>query len=126
MKRIATILLMTILLISCSNDKENGADTALESQWVLTDVFCFCAFGDNPDFSGHKITFEANVLSVVNSGEFSFLTNASGSYTLVDHLITLNNGSQYTYVIEGASLKLTFVDEPGIADDEVLLVYVRS
>ena len=126
MKRIATILLMTILLVSCSKDNDDVINVELEGKWVLTDVSCFCAFGENPDFSGHKINFEGSSLGVENTGEFEFLTGASGNYTVEGNLITLKNGAQYTYIIEGTSLRLTYVDNPEIADDEVLMVYIRS
>ena len=126
MKRLAPLILTTVLLISCSNDRDDSFDTALEGTWVLTDVYCFCFFGENPDFSGHSITFTANDLEVENAGEFEFLTNVSGNFTLEGNRITLINSAQYTYEIEGTLLRLTFVDDPGIADDEVTMVYVRG
>ncbi|MFH6602640.1 hypothetical protein ACEZ3G_04070 [Maribacter algicola] len=126
MKRITTILLATLFLVSCSDDLDDVINVELEGKWVLTDVLCYCGFGETPDFSGHKITFEGSSLMVENTGEFEFLNDAAGNYIVDGNLITLKNGDQYTYTIEGTSLKLTFVDEPGIADDEVLLVYVRS
>ena len=55
--------------------------TPLEGKWILTNVSCFCVFGENPDFNGHKLTFENNVLMVENTGEFKFLTNAAGDFT---------------------------------------------
>jgi len=126
MKRITTILLLALFLASCTKDTDDVINVELEGKWVLTDVSCFCGFGEGYDFSGHKITFKASDLSIENSGEYEFLNNASGSYTVDGNLITLNNGKKYTYVIEGTTLKLTYVDDPGIADDEVLMVYVRS
>jgi len=126
MKRITAILLLILFLASCTKDNDDVINVELEGKWVLTDVSCFCGFGENPDFSGHKITFEGSSLIVENTGEFEFLSNVSGSYTVEGNLITLKNGAQYTYVIEGTSLRLTFVDDPGIADDEVLMVYVKS
>ncbi len=126
MKRITTILLLLLFMASCTKDNDDVINVELEGKWVLNDVSCYCAFGENPDFSAHKITFEGSDLMVENTGEFEFLNNAAGSYTVDGNLITLKNGSQYSYVIEGTTLKLTYVDNPGIADDEVLLVYVRS
>ena len=41
-------------------------------------------------------------------------------------MITLKNGSQYTYVVKTDVLELTFVDNPQIADDEIFMVYERS
>ena len=117
---------MTLLLISCTKDFDDVIHVELEGKWVLTDVSCYCGFGENPDFSGHKITFKGSNLNIENLGEFEFLSDAAGIYTVDGNRITFKNGAQYTYVIQGTTLKLTYVDEPNIADDEVLLVYVRS
>ena len=126
MKRILVLAVLTVLLSSCSNDSDDGIRTELEGKWTLTNVSCFCGFGDNPDFSGHKLIFEGNDLKVENTGEFQFLTNATGSYSVEGNIITLTNGQQYTYVVKPGVLEFTFVDEPGIADDEIFLVYKRD
>jgi hypothetical protein len=126
MKRILVLVVLTVLLSSCSNDNDDGISTELEGKWTLTNVSCFCGFGDNPDFSGHKLIFEGNDLEVENTGEFQFLTNATGSYSVEGNTITLTNGQQYTYVVKPGVLELTFVDEPGIADDEIFLAYKRD
>lgn len=126
MKQIFIIGTLLVLLISCSNDTDDNQTTPLEGKWVLTNVSCFCAFGDNPDFSGHALTFEKNVLKVENTGEFKFLTNAAGDFTLNGDVITLQNGQQYTYVKKWDMLELTYVDEPNIADDELYLEYQKE
>ena len=126
MKQIFIIGTLLVLLTSCSNDTDDNQTTPLEGKWVLTNVSCFCAFGDNPDFSGHALTFEKNVLKVENTGEFKFLINAAGDFTLNGDVITLQNGQQYTYVIKSDMLELTYVDEPGIADDELFLEYKKG
>jgi len=123
MKRIAAILVIIISLTSCTKDNDDVINTELEGKWVLANASCFCYFGDNPDFSGHKITFEGSALKVENSGENQFLTNATGAYTVDGNIITLNDGSHYTYVIDDGKLQLTFVDNPEIADDELFLEY---
>ena len=126
MKKIYTALFLTFLLVSCSNDNDDGVSTDLEGKWTLTNVSCFCAFGNNPDFSGHKITFVGNNLEVGNTGEFKFLIDAAGAYTTQGNVITLKNGRQYTYVVKTDVLELTFVDNPQIADDEIFMVYKRG
>jgi hypothetical protein len=67
-KQIFIIGTLLVLLTSCSNDTDDNQTTPLEGRWMLTNVSCFCAFGDNPDFSGHTLTFENNVLQVENAG----------------------------------------------------------
>ncbi len=119
-------MLLTFLLVSCSNDNNDNTNTPLEGKWTLTNVSCFCAFGNNPDFSGHKLTFVGNNLEVENTGEFKFFTNAAGVFTVQGNLITFKNGEQYTYVVKTDELELTFVDNPQIADDEIVLAYKRG
>jgi len=126
MKKLVALLFLTLIVVSCSDDTNDDSDatpTPLEGNWTLTSASCFCAFGENPDFSGHKITFEGNNLSVENTGEFKFLTNAAGDFTLQGNLITFENGEQYTYELKSNALSLTFVDDPQIADDELVLAY---
>ena len=126
MKRVVVIALLCLVCASCTKDNDDVINTELQGKWTLTNVSCFCGFAENPDFSGHKITFEGSSLDVENEGEFQFLTDAEGSYTVDGNVITLKNGRQYTYVVKGDTLELTFVDEPNIADDELFLEYERS
>ncbi len=126
MKPITTILLAALFMVSCSKDNEDVINVELEGQWELSDAVCFCFFDENPDFSTHKISFEGSTLSITNSGENEFLTNAEGSYQVSGNLITLSNGNQYRYSKDGNTLTLTFVDQSEIADDELILLYIRS
>lgn len=126
MKRIAALLVLLIFIASCTKDNDDVINTELEGKWTLTNVSCFCGFGENPDFSTHKITFEGSNLNVENSGENQFLSNAAGSYTVDGNVITLKSGAQYTYVIKADTLELTFVDNPQIADDEIFLEYLKN
>ncbi len=122
--RITTILILTLLFVSCSKDNDDVINVELQGKWTLTDVLCYCGFEPDTDFSAHEITFEKSNLIVSSSENLQFLS--SGSYTVNGNRITLQNGDQYKYVIKGNSLQLTFVDEPNIADDELLLVYERN
>lgn len=126
MKNVTIILFLAIIIASCGKDVDDVINVELEGKWVLTNASCYCGFNQNTDFSVHKITFEGSNLTVSNSGEPQFLLNASGSYTVNGNKITLKTSTQYTYVIEGTTLKLTLMDNPDIADDELTLKYVRN
>ncbi len=126
MKRILIVLLMTVMVVACSKDDDDNGNTVLEGRWTLTNVSCFCYFGENPDFSGNKLVFEGNNLKVENSGDFNFFANEVGNFTIQGDVITFNNGLQYTYVVNPGVLELTFVDDPGIADDEILFAYKKD
>lgn len=126
MKQLFILLFMTAIVTSCSKDDDDKGNTPLEGKWTLTNVSCFCYFGDNPDFSGNKLDFEGYILRVENSGDFNFFTNEAGNYTVQGNLITFNNGQQYTYAVKPGVLELTFVDNPSIADDEIFFVYEKG
>jgi len=126
MRQIAFILGLIVVFASCTKDNDDIINTELEGKWTLTNASCFCYFGENPDFSNHTINFNGSVLNVENSGDVQFLSNESGDYTVDGNVITLKSGRQYTYVIQGDKLELTFVDNPDIADDEMFLEYEGS
>lgn len=126
MKVLSTILLYSVLIFSCSKDNDDVLNTELDGNWTLEDVICYCGFGADTDFSTHQIEFESWQLLVENSGEYEFLSDASGPFTLNAKVITFRNGRQYKYEVEGDTLTLIFVDEPNIADDEVTMVYRRN
>lgn len=126
MRQVFITLTLIALLTSCSNDNDDNLTTPLEGKWTLTNVSCFCGFGENPDFSGHKLTFKNNDLEVENTGEFEYFTNAAGEYAINGNVITFQDGQQYTYVVKLNVLELTYVDEPGIADDEIFMTYKRG
>jgi len=113
-------------LASCSKDNDDIINTELEGKWILTNASCFCYFDENPDFSTHKVTFSGSNLEVENSGNMQFLTNAAGSYTVNGNVISFMNEQQFTYVLKGDILELTFVDNPNLADDEMFLEYLKN
>ncbi|WP_375325614.1 hypothetical protein [Flagellimonas sp. GZD32] len=124
------IILLTVLfhLGGCSKDDEYVVDVALSGEWTLNSASCFCYFGDDFDFSDHRLTFDSSEQKVVvqNSEKTSFITE-SGTYTFGNNGRILNiNGRKYSYEISGDDLQLTFVDDPAIADDEIALFYTRN
>ena len=78
------IILLTVLfhLGGCSKDDEYVVDVALSGAWTLNSASCFCYFGDDFDFSDHRLTFDSSEQKVVvqNSEKTSFITE-SGTYT---------------------------------------------
>lgn len=126
MKRIFLVAFLGLLSFSCSNDYNDKLTFDLEGKWTLYNVSCFCAFGDNPDFSANKITFNTEDLEVENAGEFQFFENAEGDYSVDGNVLTFADGNQYTFEVKLDRLVLVFVDEPGIADDEVTFEFIRG
>lgn len=129
MKKSAIVILLALLTLSCSEDANNtdSTPTELEGRWTLVSASCFCFFEEDTDFSQHKIRFEGNNLTPVNTGQLQFLADSAGAFTLNGTVLILNDGSQYTYELKGdESLKLVFVDNPDLVDDELTLSYTRG
>ncbi|QWX83235.1 hypothetical protein H0I23_12330 [Cellulophaga sp. HaHaR_3_176] len=131
MKIAAFILGVFLFCTSCSNDDEGTAiDSNLVGEWVLTDVVCFCVFPEDVDFNTHELSFSSqkNTVIVINNSDTNYLYE-SGEYDYVSTadaiLFTIDNRS-FTYQINDDELKLIYVDEPMIADDEVTYAYKRK
>ncbi len=123
------IILITCVLgmLSCSNNDDVVIDPRGDT-WVLNNVVCFCLFGDNFDFSTHTIQFNRDNGTVIieNEGNTAFIAPAGTyPYKVNGEIITIED-RQYRYEEDGDSLVLTFVDEPGIADDEITYYYSRN
>ena len=126
-----TVLLMVFWIVACSNDDGPQIQkTGLNGSWTLTNVICFCGFPDPPGFEQTQLSFDlANgQLRVDRNGTGLEYFRAEGTYTFIgtDTTITLEDGSAYTYAIEGNVLRLDFVDEPQIADDEITFLLNRN
>jgi hypothetical protein len=124
------VLLLTFFISCTDNDDEvTVVDTALEGKWALTNASCFCFFGDDFDFSEHKLDFDTKerMLTIENSENTQFI-RSSGTYdfTLKKNSITINGNLKYTYVVNGNKLELSFIDNPDIADDEITLFYTKN
>lgn len=125
MKKISCIFFVFLL---CACSKNEPEDNALEGSWVLTNVICFCGFGEDYDFSTTTLVFDAskNQLTIENNGEYEFIRESGTySYTGNSDQIRLDNGNSYTFKIEGSTLQLFYIDEPNIADDEVTYQFKR-
>ena len=125
------ILLLTLLIIGCSDDDTPQIqDTGLNGSWTLTNVICFCGFPDPPGFEQTQLNFDlANAqIRVDRSGTGLEYFRPVGTYNFLgtDNTITLEDGRAYTYTIEGNVLRLDFVDEPQIADDEITFLLSRN
>jgi len=126
-----TYLLLFTILVSCEKLKEvnqPSSTSELQGKWELKNASCFCFFPDHFDFGAHKLEFDstADELIVENSDDTFFITDA-GTYPIIIEIdrITIKNSIEYNYRIEGKTLILTFIDNPQIADDEILLTYSK-
>ena len=127
MKTSVLILFLSLTLFSCSKDDDN--EKQLSGSYFLVNVECFCGFDPDINFNDFKLNFVKgkNQLILDNPTEDYFYIADSGTYTysINGDVITVNSMS-FNYKIEGDSLILTFVDEPQIADDELVLTYKRN
>lgn len=128
MKKVGFLVVMVLILLSCSGDDDKITDTALDGEWILNRVSCFCFFEEDFDFNAHTLTFNSNEKEVVvENSDTTFFITQSGSYSFTNSGAVLDiDGKKYSYEIEENEMILTFVDEPNIADDEIALFYTKD
>ncbi|TLP82646.1 hypothetical protein [Maribacter sp. ACAM166] len=127
--KVKLLVVLTMLLSACNQDDEPAiVDTALEGDWVLSQVLCYCGFDPDTDFALTQINFdtERDLVTVTQNGEYTFFREA-GEYFYggqVDR-IGFSDDSVYRFEVDESRLTLTFQDNPQIADDEVTYVFKR-
>ncbi|WP_350289891.1 lipocalin family protein [uncultured Croceitalea sp.] len=127
MKKVLIVFFL-IGFVSCSDDNE-VEDDSLNGFWTLTNVSCFCGFPDPPEFNLTQVNFVAtnNEVIVLNTGSHVyFREDGTYSYSGNGNRITLENENSYDFEITGNTMQLIFVDQPGIADDEVTYSFIRN
>lgn len=130
MKKVILVLALSFLCTACSDNDDAYSAAALNGEWVLTNVFCFCFFEPNEDFSVHQLIFDSRMsqVTVINQGETRFFQDSGTySYRIEKDKITLEGEDRsYTYSIENNTLNLIYVDRPDIADDEISFTYRKK
>ncbi|TLF46818.1 hypothetical protein [Maribacter aurantiacus] len=128
MKRFLGLVIL-VFLISCESDNDTIIqDTGLNGEWILQEVSCFCAFDANVDFSETRLIFDtdANTLTVINEGTDRFFKE-SGEYRYggQNNILDFTDNTSYQFEIDGNQLTLIYLDNPQIADDEVVYSFRR-
>ena len=127
MRKVISLLVILLAFVNCSSD-DDIINPELDQKWVLNNVTCFCFFGDDFDFTTHRLSFNTSegIVVIENSEENSFIAPA-GTYPYSDNGEVIEiDGKQFRYEIKGNTLTLNFVDNPNIADDEISYFYTKG
>ena len=119
------LILIFLVVVGCTSD---DAVNPSGDQWVLDNVVCFCFFGEDFDFSTHRLQFNrgAGTVTIENEPANEFIAPA-GTYNYTDSNGVIGiEGREYRYEEDGETLILTYVDDPMIADDEVVYYYSKN
>ena len=126
--KLKLVAVLFLLFISCSDDDRVIEDLALEGEWILSNVVCYCGFEEDIDFSLTTINFDSSrsMVTVTNESEYAFFReNGAHFYGGQANRINFSDGSVYFFETRGEQLTLTYEDNPDIADDEVTFVFTR-
>lgn len=74
MRKILLIVSMCLFVACVEDDDPAVDDVALEGEWVLSDIRCYCSFDTEIDFSQTHILFdtEEGSLTVTHNSEHNF------------------------------------------------------
>lgn len=122
-------LLVLVVFFSCSNKDDSDEEFLLKGEWYLSEVNCFCFFDSN-NFEEYTLRFDTNknIIHLNNPAGSPYFIAESGSYEyIIDEDIIIINGTEaFQFEMNNSTLILTYVDEPNIADDELILRYNRE
>lgn len=118
-----------VVSFSCSNNDDSEKETLLSGEWYLSEVNCFCFF-DSDNFEEYTLRFDIskNTLHLNNPAGKPYFIAESGSYeyNIDEDIIIINGTEAFQFEMNNSNLILTYVDEPSIADDELVLRYNRE
>ncbi len=123
------LFLLVAVTLSCSADDEGIEDRQLTGEYYLIEVDCFCGFDEAIDLADFKVNFQGatNKVSFENPTDSYFYLAESGTYddALDENILLVEGAEPYTFEIKGDKLILTRIDDPTIADDELVLTYQK-
>lgn len=126
------VLILSLALNACSNDDDNfsSSEDGLNGEWVMEGRTCFCYYEEGYDYSTTLVSFdtEANTMTVLNTGEGEpFFTSGTYTYNMTGkNMLTIGD---YNYLIEfkgDHKISMEYQDDPDIADDEIIYIFVRE
>lgn len=128
MKKMIFLLLLAVF-VSCSANDDKQEDLQLNGEWFLIEAACYCGFDDEIDLKDFKLRFDetGDIVHFDNPTDSYFYIAESGTYgyELDENVILIDGAEPYRFEINGSNLILTRIDDPGIADDELVLTYQR-
>lgn len=125
-------LLVLVVFISCSNDDDQPQTSQFDEEWYLVNAICFCWFEEELDFSEFKLSFKTseNQVHIENpEGPLYFIAETGiYDYSFQGDTLLIENAARvrFKYEEKDSFLILTYVDDPGIADDELVLRFQQE
>ncbi len=126
------IILAALSLGSCQKSPITPYNLkAIEGQWILNNVVCYCQFEDYPfDTNQLWIFADQNLIWSKSSNELPLgISDAElpESIRVKEDLIVLSDQKKYRIeVLDDNQLALHYVDVPEIADDEISYYFTKG
>lgn len=129
MKKIILVLLIAIMS-SCSSADDVTTNPNLSGEWFLLSADCFCAFDETVNLQDFKLSFDdsGETLHLENPAESYHFIAETGpyKYNLEGNILKINGVNKlFKFETEGNKLILTLIDDPQVADDELILTYQK-
>ncbi len=102
--------------------------SGLSGKWILEEAQCYCFFEEGFDFKGNTLDFDTITSRLeITAPDDSWFVKPEGTYAyqIKGEELEIDGDKGYTFELSGSILKLHFIDEPMIADDELTLIYKR-
>jgi len=124
-------LAILLFMSMCDSEEIIDNDDKLEGQYILQNVSCYCLF-ENYDFTLNQLWFFPDKNLLLSKGDeydgaYISSPNEPFEYTLIDGLLTLTRSNrEYVVNFDNDIVILTYVDDPLIADDEIIYYFKKG
>lgn len=128
------ILAIALAMTMCEKtDTESTLNpfSEIQNRYILKNAQCYCAFEDY-DFSTNELWFfpEPSVAvskGLGSKGLYVSSPNEPENYSVKEDIIEFEqSGNSYYFKIENESLVLSNIDDPQIADDEIIYSFEKG
>ncbi|WP_411028893.1 hypothetical protein [Spongiimicrobium sp. 3-5] len=125
MRNIILALFGFYMILSCTND--DGDNFGLpEGTYRLVERVCFCGPPEEGSTEHWIFDNEANTLTIrIVDGDGELIESRELFYGSKGNNLVIGEGAEFVQKRKGSVLELTYLDDPGIADDEVVVRLVR-
>ncbi|HZJ36117.1 MAG TPA: hypothetical protein VFD29_05790 [Gillisia sp.] len=119
MRKILMILGLLLVCVSCSND-DDDVIAAPNGQYRVVEKLCYCAFPDDGSIEYWIFDLPSNTLTVrIVDTEGELVEQRELFYGTKGANLVLGEGKEYVQNMTDGKLELVYVDNPGLADDEL-------
>ena len=123
-KIVIPVLVTLLTVFACTDDDSQDFQEAPNGQYRIVDIICYCSITDDGsiDYWIFDLASESMTILIVDSDGQELSSEKFFYGTEGKHLLIGNDGRKYSQKTVSGFLELTYLDNPEISDDEIVII----